>query len=84
MSKVLISIPHTLLEDIDRAVARAGTTRSAFLQAAARAALADRSAERTASALERGRQALAAAGAFDSADLIRASRDARDASARRR
>ena len=39
MSKVLISIPETLLADIDRAVARAGSNRSAFLQSAARAAV---------------------------------------------
>jgi Arc/MetJ-type ribon-helix-helix transcriptional regulator len=83
MSKVLISMPDDLLEDIDRAVERAGTTRSAFLQEAARAALGARSPERTALAIERARRALAGAGAFDSAALIRAQRDELDATARR-
>jgi metal-responsive CopG/Arc/MetJ family transcriptional regulator len=78
MSKVLISMPDELLDAIDTAVAHAGTTRSAFLQAAARAALGRPSHERTARALERGRHALASAGAFESSDLIRGSRDERD------
>lgn len=83
-TKVMISMPVDLLERVDRVAGERGTSRSAFLQDAARRELGwpDRVAFDT--ALERGQSALAAAGAFESAAVIREERDARDARARRR
>jgi hypothetical protein len=60
-----------------------GTTRSAFLQGAARAALRLPSQARIDDALRRGRAAVEGAGPFESASLIRRDRDARDAADRR-
>ncbi len=84
MSKVLISFPDELLAAIDREASARGASRSAFLQAAARQALNRQSKVRVQAALERGRQALRDAGAFEAADVIRKDRDARDAADRRR
>lgn len=84
MAKVLVSMPDELLSAIDVAVARKGTSRSAFLQAAARAALVPSRRDRVQEAVARGRNALADVGEFESARVIRASRDARDAADRRR
>ena len=82
--KVLVSMPDELLDAIDAAVDRRGTTRSAFFQAAARDALAIPDAALVRAAVERGREAIARLGAFDSVDLIRTDRDAHDAADRRR
>jgi hypothetical protein len=84
MAKVLISLSDDLLARIDREVANLGGTRSGFLQEAARRQLGWATPESIDGALERGRKALAAAEAFESADLIRADRDRRDHSDRRR
>ena len=83
MTKVLITLPDDLLDEIDRAAARAGTTRSAYLQAAARDALAVPTQARIADALERGRRAFTGIAAFESAELIRRERDEHDAADRR-
>jgi len=83
MTKVLISLPDDLLDELDRAAARAGMTRSAYLQAAARAALAVPTHRRIADALERGRRAFTGVQPFESAALIRGERDERDAADRR-
>lgn len=79
-TKVMISLPDDLLERIDRAAGERETSRSAFLQEAARRELGWPDAGAIDAALERGRGALAGAGSFEAADLIRAERDARDAS----
>ena len=84
MAKVLVSMSDELLEAIDAAADRRGTTRSGFLQAAARDALAIPDGSLIRAAVERGREAIAHLGGFESADLIRAGRDARDAADRRR
>ncbi|HEX8940664.1 MAG TPA: ribbon-helix-helix protein, CopG family [Candidatus Limnocylindrales bacterium] len=84
MGKVLISIPEQLLAEIDREASARGSSRSAFLQEAARRELGTPSAGRVRAALERGRQALRGVGAFEAADAIRASRDRLDAADRRR
>jgi metal-responsive CopG/Arc/MetJ family transcriptional regulator len=84
MTKVLISIPDELLAEIDREAARAGTTRSGYLQAAARGALSTPTHARIADAVARGRDALQSARAFEAAALIRQDRDARDVADRRR
>lgn len=84
MARVLISLPDGLLERIDREVARAHGSRSAFFQDAARRRLGWPDPERLDAALERARAALAGTGPFESAEVIRADRDARDERDRRR
>jgi predicted transcriptional regulator len=79
MSKVMISMPDDLLERIDREAGERRTTRSAFLQEAARRELGWPDPAAIDAALERGRAALAGVGSFESAELIRAERDGRDA-----
>ncbi len=83
MAKVLISMPDELLERVDREADRRGATRSGFLQNAAQRELGWPDPAAMDSALERGRAALAGIGAFESAELIRGERDARDARDRR-
>lgn len=75
----MISMPQDLLARVDRVAHERGTTRSSFLQEVVRRALGWPDPVAFDAALERGRSALADAGAFDSADLIREERDARDA-----
>ena len=82
--KVMISLPDDLLERIDRAAAERRTSRSAFIQEAARRELGWPDPVAIDAALARARAALAEAGRFDSTELIRAERDARDARDRRR
>jgi len=84
MAKVLISIPDDLLDRVDREAHRRGATRSRFLQNAAQHELGWPDPATLDSALERGRSALAGVGSFESANLIRGERDARDARDRRR
>lgn len=83
-AKVMISLPGDLLARVDRAAARRGTTRSGFLQEAARRELGWADPYVIDAALERGRAALADAGSFESGDLVLAGRSARDARDRRR
>jgi predicted transcriptional regulator len=83
-AKVMISLPVDLLERIDRAAGERQTSRSAFLQTAARRELGWPDAAAIDAAVDRGRAALADAGRFDSARLIRAQRDDRDGRDRRR
>jgi predicted transcriptional regulator len=84
MAKVLISLPDELLERIDREARARGSNRSRFLQEAARRQLGWPSADALEAALKRGREALAGVGSFESGDLIREERLARDAGDRRR
>jgi predicted transcriptional regulator len=84
MAKVFISLPDDLLERVDREARRRSTTRSAFLQQAARRELGWPDPDAVDAAIERGRVALAGAERFDSAELIRTDRDERDARDRRR
>jgi|1185.fasta_scaffold1111269_2 metal-responsive CopG/Arc/MetJ family transcriptional regulator len=74
MPKVMVSLPADLLADLDREAARRGSTRSGLLAAAARRELEQQSADDLDAALERARAALRGAGAFESADLVRAER----------
>jgi len=80
----MVSIPDELLSRIDREADERGTTRSGFLQEAARRELGWPDPARVDAALNRGRAALAGAGSFESAELIRSEREARDARDRRR
>jgi metal-responsive CopG/Arc/MetJ family transcriptional regulator len=84
MAKVLISLSDDLLARIDREARSLGSTRSGFLQEAARRQLGWAAPEAIDGALERGRAALASMGAFESADVIRADRDRQDDRDRRR
>jgi Arc/MetJ-type ribon-helix-helix transcriptional regulator len=81
---VLVTMPDDLLTRIDRETQRSGSTRSEFLQEAARRQLGWSDPTTIDAALARGRAALAEAGNFEAADLIRGDRDARDARDRRR
>jgi predicted transcriptional regulator len=84
MSKILVSLPDDLVERIDREARARGTNRSRFLQDAARRQLGWPDPGALSAALERGRRALAEIGSFESADLVRTQRRARDARDRRR
>ena len=79
MQKVLISVPEELLQRIDREAKARRQTRSRFLEEAARHELGVAGAAAIDAAIDRARQALAGAGDFESADLIRRDRDERDA-----
>ncbi len=83
-TKVLVTMPDDLLERIDRATRNADSTRSDFLQEAARRRLGWPDPVAIDAALERGRAALANAGSFESAELIRSERGERDIRDRRR
>jgi predicted transcriptional regulator len=80
----MISLPDDLLARIDRVAAERQTSRSGFIQEAARHELGWPDPVAIDAALERGRAALAGAGGFASAGLIRVERDRRDARDRRR
>src|SRR5664279_3626110 len=78
VAKVMISIPEDLLERVDRLAGERGASRSAFLQEVVRRELGWPDPVAFDAAVASGRHALAAAGAFESAELIREERDARD------
>ncbi|MFN8217758.1 MAG: ribbon-helix-helix protein, CopG family [Solirubrobacterales bacterium] len=82
--KVLVTIPDELLERIDRETAILGQTRSDFLQEAARRQLGWPDPLAVDAALRRGRVALTGLGSFESAEVIRAQRQERDARDQRR
>jgi metal-responsive CopG/Arc/MetJ family transcriptional regulator len=79
VAKVFVSIPDDLLERVDREAKRRRTSRSAFLQQAARRELGWPEPEAIDAALKRGRAALATSGSFESSDMVRSGRDERDA-----
>jgi ribbon-helix-helix CopG family protein len=77
MSKVMVSLPEELVRDIDEEARRRSTSRSAFLAAAARRELARGDSAAVAAAIARSEERFRAAGAFDSAQLVRRDRDSR-------
>jgi len=79
MTKVLITVPENLLQRIDREAKARRLTRSRFLEEAARRELGAPDPAAVEAAVVRARQAIAGAGGFESADVIRRDRDARDA-----
>jgi hypothetical protein len=83
-TKVLVTMPEDLLARIDRETENLGSTRSDFLQEAARRQLGWPDPAAIDDALERGRGALAGVGSFESAELVRSEREERDARDRRR
>lgn len=84
VEKVMVSMPGELLQRIDKEADQRGTSRSAFLQEAARRELGWPDPDEIDAALARGRAALADVGSFEAAEEIRDARDARDAGDRRR
>ena len=82
MSKVLITVPDELLDRIDRAAKARKTTRSRFIEEAAQRELGWPAADSMDAAVNRAREALASVGPFESAELIRRDREARDAARR--
>jgi predicted transcriptional regulator len=79
MAKVMISLPDDLLDRIDQEAERRRSSRSALLQEAARRELGWPDPIAVDAAVGRARRALADAGSFESAVLVRAERDARHA-----
>jgi metal-responsive CopG/Arc/MetJ family transcriptional regulator len=77
MRKVMVTLPYDLLARIDDEARARQMSRSAFLQEVARRELGLLDPAVIDRALERGCAALAGAGRFESARLIRAERDAR-------
>jgi len=75
MPKVMVSFPVDLLADLDREAARRGSSRSALLALAARRELQQQDPAAVDAALERARDAMRAAGPFESAHLLRAERE---------
>jgi len=83
-TKVLVTMPVDLLERIDRETRSLGQTRSEFFQEALRRRLGWPDPLAVDAALLRGRAALADLGGFESAEVIRAEREERDARDQRR
>jgi metal-responsive CopG/Arc/MetJ family transcriptional regulator len=77
MSKVMVSLPADLLEQIDAEAQRRSISRSALLALAARRELVRRDPEALAAAIARSEQRFARSGAFEAADLIRTDRESR-------
>jgi metal-responsive CopG/Arc/MetJ family transcriptional regulator len=75
MAKVMVSLPDELLQRLDDEVRRRSTSRSGLLAEAARRELDRRDPDAIARAVERSRARFADAGAFESADLVRADRE---------
>jgi len=79
MAKVMISLPDDLLARIDHEARQQHSNRSAFLREAARQALGWPDPAKLDGAVARARAAVAQAGSFESAEIVRAQRDARHA-----
>ena len=77
MSKVMVSLPDDLLSRLDEEAKRRSTSRSALLALAARRELERRTPDDVAAAISRSEQRFRSSGSFESAELIRADRDAR-------
>lgn len=77
MSKVMVSLPDDLLEQLDAEVKRRSTSRSALLAVAARRELARQDPAELSAAIERSERRFSDAGTFESADLIRFNREDR-------
>ena len=77
MSKVMISLPEDLREELDAEARRRSTSRSALLAEAARRELARRDPVQVAEAIARSERRFQLAGTFEAADLVRGDRDAR-------
>lgn len=77
MAKVMVSLPEDLLQQVDAEARRRSTSRSALLALAARRELERRDPAAVQAAIARSRDRFRDAEGFESADLVRADRDAR-------
>ncbi len=84
MAKILISLSDDLLVRIDREAHTRGMNRSRFMREAALRQLGWPETSALEDALRRGRDALAGAGSFESAELVTTDRIAHDAHDQRR
>jgi Ribbon-helix-helix protein, copG family len=84
VAKVMISMPDDLLDRVDREARRRQTNRSAFLQEAARRALGRPDPDLFDAALAHARARFEGQPSFESSDLVRREREARDERDRRR
>lgn len=71
----MVSLPDDLVQALDLEARRRSVTRSALLAAAARRELDRKDPQLLAAAIARSEQRFAAAGPFDSRDLVRRERD---------
>jgi len=77
MSKVMVSLPEELLQEVDEEARRRSISRSALLAAAARRELARTDPGAIDEAIRRSERRFRAAGSFDAADLVRQDRNGR-------
>jgi metal-responsive CopG/Arc/MetJ family transcriptional regulator len=77
MSKVMVSLPDDLIQELDEAARRRSTSRSALLAAAARRELARHDPGAVDEAISRSERRFRKAGRFEAADLVRRDRDSR-------
>ena len=77
MVKVMISLPDTLLRELDAEASERGETRSGVIQQAVRRELGRPDPTRFDATLARARAALAGTRSFDAAGLIRQTQDER-------
>lgn len=77
MSKIMVSLPEELLQEIDDEARRRSMSRSALLAAAARRELARPNPGAIDDAIRRSERRFRAAGSFEAADLVRGDRDSR-------
>jgi metal-responsive CopG/Arc/MetJ family transcriptional regulator len=78
MSKVMVSLPDDLLAEIDEEARRRSTNRSAFLATAARRELTRGAPEAIEAAIARSVDRFRRSRPFESAEVVRATRDARE------
>lgn len=77
MANVMVSLPDDVLERLDAEARRCSTSRSALLTLAARRELDRRDPTAVQAAIQRSQERFRSVAAFESADLVRADRDAR-------
>ncbi|MHB1582369.1 MAG: ribbon-helix-helix protein, CopG family [Acidimicrobiales bacterium] len=77
MSKIMVSLPEELLQEIDRVARKRSMSRSALLAAAARREIARPNPSEVDDAIIRSEQRFATAGRFEAAEQVRRDRDDR-------
>jgi metal-responsive CopG/Arc/MetJ family transcriptional regulator len=77
MSKIMVSLPEDLVQELDDEARRRSMSRSALLAAAARRELARPDPAAVDEAIRRSEQRFRSAGSFEAGDLVRGDRDSR-------
>lgn len=77
MSKIMVSLPAELIQELDDEARRRSVSRSALLAVAARRELARPDPAAVDEAIRRSEQRFGSAGSFEAADLVRGDRDSR-------